>query len=456
MTKTRSQQRRAGRSSPAGGRGGLFCLALCLALVALAPAAAWAGIIFTPSISAGVGYDDNVRQQKARRGDGFVTTRPAATLEAGKPNNLLQVSASAQFDKYYRLRQYDGFQNGDITARWRYLPSRIWAFEVYNAFSSSYDQEEIDETGGFTRVRPASGRRDRNTTGFRVTRLMGPGGSQLTAGYSYSITRNENPTLEDQATHHADLGLTYRLSPRYRASLFLTGDQDDYERSSDVQRGTAEARMAYLFNSHDEVWAGGVVGGSRSLSDSGSIREGRDYTYYSPRLGFKKAFSPKWELEGYGGVTYVEGEKSANSASGEYAPVGSLQLTYREKLWLFRISTLASMDENQSLGQNTGLVDRKQVSASLDARPAARWRLGFGADWVRDDYKQNQRAGISPTTLGYAEYWRFYSLASYQLTQHWSVKLDYRYLTRGSENDTDNLEQNRVVLSMDYELPFRW
>ncbi|MBI5522109.1 MAG: hypothetical protein HY910_05715 [Desulfarculus sp.] len=425
-------------------------------LAALAPAAAWAGIIFTPSISAGVGYDDNVRQQKARRGDGFVTTRPAATLEAGKPNNLFQVSASAQFDKYYRLHNYDGFQNGDITARWRYLPTRIWAFEAYNSFSSSYDQEEIDETGGFTRVRPASGRRDRNTTGARVTRLLGPGGSQLTAGYSYAITRNENPTLEDQASHHADLGLTYRLSPRYRTSLFLTGDQDDYERSSDVQRGTAEARLAYLFNSHDEVWAGAVVGGSRSLSDTGSIQQGRDYTYYSPRLGFKKAFSPKWELEGYGGVTYVEGEKSANSASGEYAPVGNLQLTYREKLWLFRVSTLASMDENQSLGQNTGLVDRKQVSASLDVRPAARWRLGFGADWVRDDYKQNQRAGISPTTLGYAEYWRFYSLASYQFTQHWSVKLDYRYLTRYSENDTDNLEQNRVVLSMDYELPFRW
>lgn len=422
----------------------------------LTPLPAGAGIIFTPSISAGVGYDDNVRQQRVRRGDGFVTARPAATLEAGKPTNLLQVAASAQFDRYYRLHNYDGFQNGDITARWRYLPSRIWAWEAYNTFTSSFDQAEFDDTGNFSRVRQPSGRRDRNTTGARLTRLLGPGGSQITAGYAYTITRNEQPTVEDQTGHHADLGLAYRLTPRYRANLNLSADQDDYERSSDVQRGTAEARLAYLFNSLDEVWAGVVVGGSRSLSDVSTIQQGRDYTYYSPRLGFKKAFSPKWEMEGYAGATYVDGQQSANSAAGEYAPVGSLQMTYREKLWLFRLSGMASMDESQSLGQNTGLVDRKQVGASLDLRPQPRWRFSLGADWTRDDFKQNSQAGISPSNQGHAEYWRLYSLAAYQLTQHWSLKLDYRYLTRASENDTDNLEQNRVVLTMDYDLPFRW
>jgi hypothetical protein len=237
--------------------------------------------------------------------------------------------------------------------------------------------------------------------------------------------------------------------------MTLTGTYDDYQRSADVEQGTLDLRLAHIFTPRDEIWLGVVTGTSHTLSDMTTLTTARDYNTYTLRAGFKKSFSPALDMEGWLGATYVEGDQATNQAAGETSPTGQLTITYRQKLWLLRLTALSAMDENQNPGQNTGLTDRKQLGLSYDVTLTQRWRYNMGVDWVRDDYKQN--AVLAGTNFqGYAEYWRVSSVLSYQIAQHWSMRLDYRYLTRYYENDTDNIEQNRIVLLLDYQLPFRW
>lgn len=435
---------------------GLLILALCLAWAALAPSQARAGIIFTPNVTAGVGYDDNVRQQKDRKGDAFVTARPGATLEAGKPTNQLTIAGSAEFNQYNRLHDYDGFQSGDLTARWRYLPSQVWAFELFDSYSSSYDLADLNDTGGLNQVRQFSGRHDRNIVGTRLTHILGPGGSQITGGYSYSATRNENPDAEDSSEQKADLGLAWRFAPKYRFDLNLSGTYTDYARTPDVEQGTVDVRLARIFTPRDEIWLGVVTTTSHTLSDNSSISTSRDYKSYTARVGFKKSFSPSLDMDGWVGATYVDGDEATNQSAGQTSPTGQLALTYRQKIWLLRLTAMSSMDENQDPSRNTGLTNRKQVGLAYDITLTQRWRYNIGVDWGRDDYEQNSILAGAAANQGYAEYWRLYSTLSYQITKHWSVRLDYRYLTRYYENDADNIEQNRIVLLFDYQLPFRW
>ncbi len=434
---------------------GLILLAWCLSWAALAPGVSWAGIIFTPNVTAGVGYDDNVRQQSHPNGDTFFTVRPGASLQAGKPTNQLTVAGSAEFNQYSRLTNYNGFQSGDIMARWRYLPSQLWAIELFNGYSSSYDLASLSETGSLAQVQQFSGRHDRNITGGRVTHLLGPGGSQLSAGYSYAVVNNENPQAENSAEQKADVGLSWRFAPKYRFDSIVTGTYTDYERSPDIEQATLDLRLARIFTPRDEIWLGVVTGTSHTLSDQVSLSTTRDYDSYTARAGFKKSFSPSFDAEGWVGATYISGDTATNQAAGEASPTGQLSLTYRQKIWLLRLTALESLDENQSPGQNTGLTDRKQLGLLYDISLTQRWRFNVGADWVRDDYKQNAFL-VGRTFQGYSEYWRLYSVLSYQITQHWSVRLDYRYLTALYENDVDNIEQNRIVLLFDYSLPFRW
>lgn len=449
------------RTIPNGRRGGWRALALALSLaLPLAAGGAWptparAATIFTPSIKAGLGYDDNVRQTQNPHGDTFATVTPGATLETGTPGNDLMLSAQGQFNQYHRLSQYNGFESGDVLARWRYSPSPVWNFELGNSFTSSYDQAELNENGQLNQIRTDNGRRDRNTTGLRVVHLLGPG-SQMTAGYSYSFTHNQSSLAEDQVSQQADLGLNYRFSPLYRVDISLYGALDDYERSDDIERGNLDLRLVRMFGPNDEVWAGVMGGVTRSLSENAALATARNYDTYTGRLGFKKAFTPQWLMEGWGGFTYITGEESANSAAGEASPTGNLQLSYRQPRWTWRVYGSASMDEYSSLGQNTGLIDRKQVGTGVDYSFTPRWRLALGADYLHDDYKQNQALAGTQLTRQYDDYWLLSSVLSYQVSQNWSMRLDYRYMLLEADIDTDNREQNRLLLLMDYALPYRW
>lgn len=206
--------------------------------------------------------------------------RPGATLEAGKPTSKLTISASAEFNEYARLQEYNGFQSSDIMDCWRFLP----------------------------------------------THMLGPGGSQIYAGYSYAVNRNENPLDEDSSQQRADAGLSWRLAPKYRFDLSFSGTYNDYERTP---QGTVGVRLAHLFNSHGELWLGVAAAATHTLSERPLLTDHSNYQSYTARVGFKKAFSPSFDTDGWVGATYVSGDESDNQAAGEASPTGELNLTYR-------------------------------------------------------------------------------------------------------------------------------
>ncbi len=445
----------ASPSRPAGGLGTLV-LAVGLALSCLAgwPGQAQAGTIFTPSISVGMGYDDNVRLQRNPRADSFVQVRPAVSLETGRPSNKLILQAKAAMEYYRRLDQFNGFRSGDVSARWNYAPSQRWNFEVANTFSSSYDQAEFFDTGELARVRDDTGRRDRNTTSLRSAYAWGPH-SHLDLGYSYSIISNESESQENAVYHTATLGLVQRLATDYRGEVSLSGSHDDYERTVDVERATVDARLVRMFGPTSEGFVGATGSTTRAITDDPARRRARDYDTYGGQVGYKHSFSPRLTAEAVAGWTIVEGESSSNSASGKGYPTGRVSLTYRQQRWRAMAYARASLEESQAQGDNTGLVDRRSAGVMLDMDLAQHWSMQLNADYINDDYKQNpQSAGT--VGRGDVDAVRLGGVLNYHLARHWRLSLDYRYLNRDSEDDTDDRSQNRVLFLVTTEYPWRW
>ncbi len=417
-------------------------------------APASAGMLLRPTLSLGAGYDSNVRLRANAVGDAYATVTPGLNLEAGPPENKLVLSGQARFNQYLRHTELSQFDGGSLSARWLRRLSDKTTLVASNVFSATYDQAELDETGQLLQVRDDSGRRDRNTTALRLLHSLGPR-SNLSGGYTYSVSTSTSDGVESAVYQRAELGWQQALGPDYSLGLNADASHDDFERSADTNRGGLGLRLARLLSQVSEVYLFGRAGVVRSLSDDAALRDARSYDTYTARVGYKSQLSQRLSLDVSLGGSLVEGDSRGNSAAGSVYPSADASLNYRGQTWLTRVYANASLGEYEALGQNSGLTDTRRTGVSFSWTPQQHWRFFGSADLILDDYKQDPNAA-GTSGVGDVESVRLSALLSRQLSEHWWASLEYVFLNRDAERDQDDREQSRILFTINTEWPLRW
>jgi hypothetical protein len=426
---------------------------LLLGLLGLAPAPSPAAT-FTPGITTGLGYDDNVNLTQQPQGDFFWLVRPTATLEAGRPENRFSARGSADYEVYQRLSDNTRLRDATLGLDYHLATSPQWSADIGNMLSSSYDAVEQNANGELARLRSGGGRQDRNVSTIKTAYALGPQ-TQVSAGYTLGLNQGTDENNEDSVYHRVDLGGSYRFNSDWRGEIRLDVDRQDFQRTDDAIKGNTEMRMVRMMGPLREAYLSLGMGVVRSESESAQMRDARDYDTNTAKLGYKAELSPQWGLDASAGISQVKADERYNTAAGQIYPAGNVTLTYRQPRWQMRGYAEYKLGEYDTLGENSGLTVTNRVGASWQWDMAQHWKLSAQADYVHDDFKQNPSvAGI--TGVGDVDSVRLGGALTYQLARDWRLTLDYRYLSRDAEVDADDRSQNRVLMLLSADWPQRW
>ncbi|MFH1060911.1 MAG: outer membrane beta-barrel protein [Pseudomonadota bacterium] len=430
-------------------------LGLALALGLAAPAPAPAGTMFKPTVSVGVGYDTNVRLTREPVADNFVTAKVGAVLETGPSTNQLRLRGNLEARQYVRRTDLNrDLETASLAGEWSYSPSPRWRYVVSENFTSTYDPVQLSETGQLLRVRQDSGRQDSNSLSLRVTHQYSER-SSFYAVASHQMNQGNTDEIEKSQYFRGEFGLSHALGVNYRVDASTNWSRDDFERTPDTDRQTVDLRLVRMFSKKEEVFLRGSTTIVRSLSEDSLVRQARDYETYTGQVGYKNAFSPALTLEAAAGWSMVEGDPTFNSASGQGYPALDVTLRYLQSAWSASLYGRMTLNEYSAEGQNSGLTDSRRIGANLDYKLSQLLTFNAYVDFVHDDFKQDSQAAQTATT-GNVESYRAGASFTYHFTRDVFMMLDYRFLERNAEVDSDDRDQNLVTLTINSDWPRRW
>ncbi len=434
--------------------GGWVLPAGLLVLLVLGVRPALAAFSFTPFVRAEMGYDDNVHLQRVARSDFFFAVKPGASLAWQEPTSKVTLRGDLRYVEYYRLSEFTQVDSGNASLSWDYEPSRRWKLRLYDAFSATYDVPQFDDEGRLVAVRADLGRRDRNTLGLAVQHNFGPQ-SFLATELRSSYNTYTSDEVEDSQIHQFNLSGGHRLGPDWRAEAKGYWFYNDYQRSVDISnRGGSFSLVRMLGPTKDAMLTLGYSE-VRANTDNPEVRSARDYETYRAGVTFVHRVSPTFRWDASLGWAQVEGSQEANQAAGHGYPTFTANLAWSGQRWRLAGFAYTSLGEQELVGENLGLTLSHGVGFTFAYDLAKRWRLVLNASYLRNDYKQDPRlAGLQPDQD--TESILAGLLLSWRLTRRMSLALDYRYLIRDAENDDDDRSQNRVMLILTYEHPYRW
>ena len=425
---------------------------VCLLLVALSPPAF--AYTLTPGVTVRLGFDDNVRLTRSPRSDFFVRISPSLGLQGGEPARLLELNVQVDYDHYLRLNEETRLEGGSLNFRYHYEPSQNWRWDFSNNFRSTYDAAEIDEQGDLIRVRERTGRLDRNASRVAFEHDFGQGRS-ISGGYALGINRRSDEELENSIVHQGQLAGAYRFNPDWRSELEINYYVDDYEKSVDQHRLQARGTLAHMMGPSREALLTLGYQQLRAISDDPALVKARDYDIYSASVGYTHSVSPTLDWQINLGWSWVSGDSRSNQAAGSTFPTCSLRIDWLGRRWSFSLNASTDLGEYDLLGENTGLTFSQRIASLFKYDLAPRWTMSLRAEFVRDNYKQDpllaqteRRGDVDSLLLG--------AVIDWQMTRDITLGLDYRFLNRDAEDDSDDRSQNQIMLVLKAQKPSRW
>ncbi|MCB2187412.1 MAG: outer membrane beta-barrel protein [Deltaproteobacteria bacterium] len=427
-------------------------MVLCLGSWAAPPPAP--ADTLTLGVRAGAGYDDNVRLRQEPQSDFFEELTPYADMEWGPPEDNLQLRGSITYEHYHRLTQYTGINSADLLGRYHHGFSPVTTLDLLEYFNTSYDPVEKNLAGGLVQVTDQTTRRTSNTVGSYMRHEYGPQ-SDVHGGYTMTYTTYDTEPSNDAYYHMVELGVTHAFNADYVAGLTARGVHNDYERNPSTNRGTLEGRLGRWIGPTLQLYTLGAATASRSDDDDTTPQGGQDYEIYTVQLGASHEVSPvlAWDLAA--GASYVSGDSSTNSAAGKWQPTGQATITWSGQRWSLAGRGRVAYQEYDAVGQSTGLVLTEQLGVTFTRQLAQKWDLVLLADYIRDQYQQDQQVA-GETGRDEINTYRAGAILTWRFARDFRFSLDYRYLERDEDLDQNDRTQNRVILYLYADWPNRW
>jgi hypothetical protein len=405
---------------------------------------------FTPRISVGAEYTDNIFQSDNNKQDEYITTiSPGFTAEVLGKKGGLNISYDPRYAKYDEFDENDGWRHDARFKGWAEL-SKNTRLDIRDRFRLTEDPlseadiaalraEEPDDIIDNTR-RTSRNEYYRNNASVNLLHQFGEFDT-FNLGYRHYFLENDDPTYEDKERHNPYAELTYWFVHDWGVNLRGEYRKGQNEISSDYDQINARARLVKKFSKHLD---GFVQFGYATLDYDREIREDADG--YDLSAGFDYEIAADISLSLLAGYSYVDRDVSDD----ESGMSGNVKLTKKLSQGVIYLTGSGGYT-----GPNFG-ADTRGISEFYEAGLSVTYRLAkhlsgnaFGS-YRNDNYLENPFDLEEKTTkAGLGLEW--------QALQWMSLGLTYDFRNFDTTIDADDYDENRLFLrvTLSPSVPYR-
>jgi len=411
-------------------------------------------IEITPRITVQEEYDDNIFLRKTNIVSDYTTTlSPGIKVVANSDTNGIDLDYELGWVKYHRQTRNDYIRHSGGLKVWQQLGNHL-RFQLEDYYTKSDDiLAAINQIPVSQRIPDPETLQAYQTNRARalLEYQFGPG-KQISAGFTYDITDNKDPNLEDTTNYGPFANLSYWFSQKDGLEFDYTFSRYDYG-----TKGTATETRPDL-DSHDVLgrYVHRFAEKTSALAQYGLfIRNFPDvsvnYQIHDFSAGFEHAFSQRTALALGGGYYRATGDTNIKPG---YNFLASINRTFERGVITFRAAHSFDQGYNEvvprgftvysegSLNGNYRLTEKLNVYGDLSYRrnDYSNDDLDIlGGETVPDDQTYRGRFGFT---------WNFY---------RWiSLDLGYNYTKRISDDPDEDFDDNRVTLKVTGSYPYKW
>jgi hypothetical protein len=394
-------------------------------LLVLWPHNGHAAMEFTPRVTAGAEYTDNVRLSPDNPASDTITTvTPGINLEvSGRPAGLTLDYAPSYVD--YADDTFEDYWRHLASGSAWWQPVRSTRFELSDTFLKTEDPISDDDLT----VRRTRNPYTRNTATARMDYRFGDDNRAYVDGL-YTFLENEDPTIEDSQRFGGSAGVAYWFNIRWGMDIDGEYYRGEYEASEDFTDLVGRLRLNHRFNPHFT----GYVGYAHTFHDFDD--DGDDFQIYDGSIGFDYAISMSMDL-GMSAHYFVRDFEESQDQSE--TPV-NINLSKRFQRGSINLDGEGGYDYTTTSAENLGYYIYYQGGLSADYAFTRRLSGDANALYAYRDYKDTPterqddviRAGCG---------------LSFQILQWLSMRAGYLYRTIDSTDEVNDYKENRVSLS---------
>jgi hypothetical protein len=394
---------------------------------------------FTPRISIGQEFDDNIYLDNTDEKSDYITTAsPGFNLKISSLNSFLTLDYSPSWVWYH---DYD--ENNTV----RHTGSLDFSEDITEhlrfSLSDRYIQSEepLETAEHIEGIRNTRNTYKRNIGSANIDYQFGLKNA-ISIGYAHSLLENEDITLDDGRIQNPSMEVTYWFTIKNSIELHYdftdaAFSRDDAVNAEDDYTGNAAGiTYTYLFSPH--TWA------SMSYAFTNRNFDGltEDYSVHEGGLGLGYHVSKDLSLTLGGGVFNQVNEESDDELGYNY----DVSLINNFRRGSFRIGGSGGWDEYYLEAERRGFV--RFWSADTRIEYLLMKYLGVHADasYRNNKYKDDRRWRIFRGGCGLnLDFLRWFSLS-----------LDYTYVQQDDDVDLEDFKDNRIILSLTTKRLFRW
>jgi hypothetical protein len=392
----------------------------------------------TPSISAGVEYDDNLFLDPANEVSDYITrVSPGLSLTLLKQDTQLELAYTPTF-VWYTEATVDNTVNHSGTLTFGQDLTEHLRFDLTDTALRSDDplQDPEDQEG----IRETRNQYFTNNASTSLRYLFGPENA-LTVGYGNSYVNNDDKTLNDSRTQSPSATLTHRFDVKNSAEInyrYTKADFwiDDIPPSDDYTGHAAGVRYSYNFTLHTT----GSLGYNLTTRDFDGNTE--DYKVHDASIGLEHTFSPDLSAAASAGYFKQDNDYSDDDTGYTY----NASLTQQFERGSINIGGSGGWEESYLETDRSGFSKYWSVNAAVEYQALEPLTL-----YAAGSYRHNKDADDTKweTTRGNCG-------LSWTFLRWFSLSLDYSYAERNDDLDLNDYNVNRVALFLTAGRLYRW
>ncbi len=413
-----------------------------LLLVGICSSGAAALTTFTPRLSVGESYTDNLELTPDNELYDFITTvSPGADIEISGELSSLSLSYTPTYASYLRFPENDTLRHESTVAASRQL-SRSTRLEFSNDYlytedplyeDTLYDDDrETPVSEADTTIRQGRETYSVNTATVGVVNQFGPEDS-LELGYAYYFMDNSSPLEEDHDYHRPSVTLNYWPVPgQYGSQAEVSFTRRYYEETEDYNDLLGRLRFIRRLGPHLDIFA------EYTHERTEYLEEGADYQLYSPLVGFV------WDEYAHSSIAASFGYffQDSDGAESESGPIGSIEAVYnwRERHSLSLLGDIGYTRADAG-AENLGFTTFYSVMGVLDYQLARRWISNVSVGYRRHIYTDenpDREDAVWTTSAGLA----------YQPSVWMVVEAGYAFRQVESNIDTNDYTENQAFINV--------
>jgi hypothetical protein len=411
-------------------------LVVCFCLV---PALSFARLEFTPAISIGELYDDNIDLENTNKKTDWITTiSPSINLNIISENGSLLFNYAPTIVRYKNQDQYNTLRHsGTLTFNENF--SSHLRFNLTDTFTKSEDP--IEQSIGIYGLRQTRSVYHRNDGDVSVTYLFGAEDT-LRLGYNNSLLKNKDITLEDNTISSPSAGLTYWFNVKNGIELNYQRTLADFSREdngtpSDAYTGnTAGIRYSYRFSQHTTA--------SLAYDLNTRVFEGatENYDIHESNVNLTHSFKNDVLLSLSGGYFQLKNEHSPDDNGFSY----NASLTKNFNRGNFTIGGSGGWREGYQEAIRTGLIKYWGADSHFSYQITERFENHASFSYMQNKEEATERK-YKTYSGSYGWRWSF--------LRWFSLSVDYTRSDRRDEIDALSYVDNRVMMSLTANRVFR-